>query len=63
MESLFISLKEIQDRSKFLNQFQVIVQLLQAVISLHKSGIVHRDIKPANIMFNELGHLKLIDFS
>ena len=43
-------------------------QLLQAVNSVHKSGVIHRDVKPDNILFAKSGGLiggkpqiKLID--
>jgi len=28
----------------------------------HRRGIIHRDIKPSNLMFDDHGHLKLMDF-
>lgn len=62
MESLSFNLQFVLNKSPLCNYFQLIKQLIGAVIRLHESGLVHRDIKPANIMFNERGQLKLIDF-
>ena len=39
-----------------------ITELILAIESLHKIGIVHRDIKPGNILMDKNGHIKLCDF-
>ncbi len=39
----------------------LIVQMLQALIYLHRRGILHRDIKPSNALVLD-GQLKLLDF-
>ncbi len=37
-------------------------QILNALIFLHKNGIVHRDVKSANVLVDLNGHIKLSDF-
>ncbi|MDA8743948.1 serine/threonine protein kinase [Rubripirellula amarantea] len=39
----------------------IVREVLAALASLHREGIVHGDIKPANIMLKRSGHTKLID--
>jgi len=34
----------------------------RALALAHRRGIIHRDIKPSNLMFDDLGHMKLMDF-
>lgn len=34
----------------------------RALALAHRRGIIHRDIKPSNLMFDDHGHLKLMDF-
>lgn len=41
---------------------QALVELCEALKTLHKNGIVHRDIKPSNIIVGKDGHIFLIDF-
>ncbi|MBC7599826.1 MAG: AAA family ATPase [Polaromonas sp.] len=38
------------------------LQLAQAVMALHRAGVIHRDINPANMVVSEAGTLVLIDF-
>ena len=45
------------DEAKF-----YIAEIILAINSLHKIGIVHRDIKPENILLDLKGHIKLTDF-
>jgi len=46
-------IKSLQEKNKMLEPLAILtifVGLLQAIISVHESGIVHRDIKPSNII-------------
>jgi serine/threonine protein kinase len=37
-------------------------QILEALNSAHRTGVVHRDLKPENIMVRPDGYIKLLDF-
>jgi tetratricopeptide (TPR) repeat protein/tRNA A-37 threonylcarbamoyl transferase component Bud32 len=42
-------------------QIDLLVQLCQALIYLHRRGIIHRDLKPANVLVVK-GQVKVLDF-
>ena len=42
-------------------QIMLLLQIFQALVYLHRLGIIHRDIKPANILVVD-GKIKLLDF-
>lgn len=42
--------------------WSMMIQPAKALALAHRVGIVHRDIKPTNLMFDDHGHLKLMDF-
>lgn len=42
--------------------FEWMIGPAKALSLAHQRGIIHRDIKPGNLMFDGLGHLKLMDF-
>lgn len=39
-----------------------LLQLLEGLYALHRSGIIHRDLKPSNILIDQEGRLKIADF-
>lgn len=41
---------------------KILLQVLEALKSVHNAGIWHLDLKPANIMVDKSGNVKLIDF-
>ena len=53
---------ELHETYTFARRAELLIQLLRAVSSAHKSGILHRDIKPENIMITSEGDLTLIDW-
>lgn len=42
--------------------FEWMIAPVKALALAHRSNIIHRDIKPSNLMFDDHGHLKLMDF-
>jgi serine/threonine protein kinase len=55
----------IAKKYKMLSTLQIInvmLQLLEAVHSIHATGIIHRDLKPRNIMMDENNNVCIIDF-
>ncbi|HYO70229.1 MAG TPA: serine/threonine-protein kinase, partial [Archangium sp.] len=42
-------------------QAELLNQMLQALLYLHRRGIIHRDLKPANVLVAD-GQVKLLDF-
>jgi serine/threonine protein kinase len=40
----------------------IIKQILEAFVHVHKLGIVHKDIKPSNILINNQKKIKIVDF-
>ncbi len=41
---------------------KVLIELCEALETLHSAKIIHRDIKPSNLIIAPDGHIKLIDF-
>lgn len=63
-ENLKDYLKNIQNKS-LEEVSELMLQVLDAIVSAHNKGIVHRDLKPQNIMIIHTGskfHAKVLDF-
>lgn len=59
------TLREFVDREGAIEPrrlFEWVVGPAKALALAHRRGVVHRDIKPSNLMFDDHGHLKLMDF-
>jgi serine/threonine protein kinase len=59
------SLKDELDRSGAFTCLETItcgIQVCSALQHAHNHGVIHRDLKPSNLIFDDDGHLKLVDF-
>ncbi|MEP6988397.1 MAG: serine/threonine-protein kinase, partial [Chloroflexota bacterium] len=43
-------------------KIELLIEVLQALVYLHRRGVLHRDLKPGNILVNQAGVVKVLDF-
>lgn len=58
---LFYHLKRMRRFTENMMRFYA-VEIIDAMVYLHKLGVIYRDLKPENILLDRYGHVKLIDF-
>ena len=58
---LFYHLKRMRRFTENMMRFYA-VEISDAIVYLHKMGVIYRDLKPENILLDRYGHVKLIDF-
>lgn len=52
---------EARQNATFEQKIKLILQLLQALVYLHRQGVLHRDLKPDNVMVID-GDVRILDF-
>ncbi len=45
-----------------LGKVNLLIEVLQALIYLHRRGILHRDLKPGNVLVDAAGQVRVLDF-
>ena len=53
---------EVSRERDFAGRIDLIVQVLRALVYLHRQGILHNDLKPSNILVTPEGVVKVLDF-
>lgn len=61
LENARTLLEAARDQSKT-ERVRLLAQLLQALIYLHRRGILHRDLKPGNVLVDAHNTVKVLDF-
>ncbi|KAG8754206.1 hypothetical protein FRC11_006784 [Ceratobasidium sp. 423] len=56
------SIRMYLSRHSDINRIQLCIQIVQALVHLHSSGVVHGDLKPDNIIISDDNRAQLADF-
>ncbi|MEN8126410.1 MAG: DUF2157 domain-containing protein [Planctomycetota bacterium] len=57
-----LPLTQAWEKESLAKRLNLYLQILEAIDTAHRKGIVHRDIKPSNILVTAAGQVKVLDF-
>jgi serine/threonine protein kinase/tetratricopeptide (TPR) repeat protein len=49
-------------RCDLVGKIKLLIELLQALVYLHRHNIIHHDLKPSNVLVDQAGHVRVVDF-